>query len=492
MVKGYQFYFILILFIGFFAFNSCHNSSKKNAINQTCQRDWMGINDDQVLTVLAENSPISFFLYKGKNMGYEYEILHEFAKDYNLRIQVIMEQSLDSIYYHLNDCKGDIIACNLTHTSERTQYVNFTSPHSTTKQVLIQRKPKNWRHLKKSQLKDSLVTEVEQLRGKQIFVWQHSTYFKQLTKLNNLLKLNIQLVPITGDVTSEELIRMVSEGEIDYTVADENIAKLNLMYYNNIDIDLALSNEQNIAFATRKSSPMLLDTLNAWLEDPKNASTLGEIQRKYFDRSNLTKKALQPYSSVFNDGQLSPYDDIIKEESKSIGWDWRLISSIIYQESKFETYKVSWAGAFGIFQFMPSTAAAYGISPSSSAEAQIKAGIRKLKKNYDQWLDEIPDSTEAIYFTLATYNAGRGHIDDARALSEKYNKDPNRWFDNVNEILLKLSKPKYYKDPVVKNGYMRGIETYEYVTEVMERYKVYQHAFPNDSVQNPLLNIMIQ
>ena len=125
---------------------------------------------------------------------------------------------------------------------------------------------------------------------------------------------------------------------------------------------------------------------------------------------------------------MSPYDDIIKLESEKIGWDWRLIAAIIYQESKFETWKTSWAGAFGIFQFMPATAADYGISRNSSADAQIRAGVKKLNKNFNQWLEEISDSTEAMKFTLATFNSGRSHIDDARALCVKHGSDEDVWF----------------------------------------------------------------
>lgn len=291
----------------------------------------------------------------------------------------------------------------------------------------------------------------------------------------------MKIIPTEGDLITEELIRRVNSGEIDYTIADENVATINKYYYPNIDVSVKISEEQDIAFVLRKGSGTLLDTLNHWINDKKNRSTIGEVKRKYFDRKNLSKKANEQYSSLIPEGQLSPYDDIIKEESKKIGWDWRLIAAIIYQESKFETWKTSWAGAFGIFQFMPATAADYGISRNSSADAQIRAGVRKLNKNFNQWLEEISDSTEAMKFTLANFNAGRAHIDDARALCEKYEWDKDVWFGNVDKMLLNLSKPKYYRDEVVKNGYCRGIETYEYVIEVLQRFEEYKSAFPEEN-----------
>lgn len=441
-------------------------------------RDWHEIKEDSVLTILAENSPASYFIYRGKNMGFEYELLSEFAKDQNIRLKVTMVHNLDDLMHYLDSGVGDVIACNLTVTEERSTLIDFTTPHLFTHQVLIQRKPENYRKLSFSALQDSLVTELEQLKGKTIHVWKNSSYYNQIRYLNDQLELQLTIIPTDGDLITEELIRMVSEGEIDYTIADENIAKIDLRYYPNLDISLALSSEESIAFGVRKTSPQLKAQLNKWLTAKENQSTIGEVKRKYFERKNLSNKANQDYSSLSGD-ELSPYDAIIKRESDKIGWDWRLVASIIYQESKFETYKESWAGAFGIFQFMPNTAASYGISPTSSAEEQIVAGIEKLNKNYKEWLTEINDTSECIKFTLATFNAGRAHVDDARALCSVNNLNHCQWENNVGDMIKNLSKPTYYQNSVVKNGYCRGSETYEYVIEVMERYEEYKSAFPN-------------
>jgi peptidoglycan lytic transglycosylase F len=455
----------------------CYSCSEEAEIIQeapSCQRDWEEIEEDSVLTILAENSPASYFIYRGRNMGYEYELLYEFAKDMNIRIQVKMVNDLDTMFHLLNNCEGDIVAGNVTVTEKRLKFVDFSTPHMITHEVLVQRIPDETDTLTK------LVTQIEELKNKKIHVWKNSTYYEHIVKINEHLDLNLTIIPTEGNLITEELIRQVNDGEIDYTIADENVAKIDKYYYPNLDISLKISEKQEIAFVLRKGSGRLVDTLNHWINDRKNRSTIGEVKRKYFERKNLSKKANQQYSSLLKKGELSPYDDIIKRESKKLGWDWRLVSAIIYQESKFETWKRSWAGAFGIFQFMPATAADYGIGPGSSAEAQIIAGVRKLKKNYGQWLEEIPDSTEAIKFTLANFNSGRSHIDDARALCEKYDKDPQVWDDNVNKMLLNLSKPVYYRDKVVKNGYCRGTETYDYVIEILQRFQEYESAFPAD------------
>jgi membrane-bound lytic murein transglycosylase F len=456
---------------------SCGNEEEE--VKHACVRDWEEMRQDSVITILAENSTASYFVYRGRNMGYEYELLHEFAKDMNIRLQIRMVYDKDTMIHLLQNCEGDIIAANTTITPRRSEGLSFSVPHLLTKMVLIQRKPVNYRKMSDDALKDSLITQIPQLKGKTIHVWKHSTYFERIHEINSAFQLNMTIVGTDGDLVTEELIRQVSEGEIELTIADQNIAEVDLNFYPNIDIDMELSEDHEIAFALRKSSHQLLDTLNYWLQDPANKSTIGEVRRKYFERKNMANKANQDYSTL-KDGQLSPYDDLVKAECANYGWDWRLILAIMYQESKFETWKVSWAGAFGLFGFMPGTAEAYGISPSSSPEAQIRAALKKLDKNYDQWNEEIKDSLECMNFTLATFNAGRGHIDDARRLCEKYGKNKNVWTGHVNEMLLNLSKPMYYRDDLVKNGYCRGTETYNYIIDIRQRYEEYRAAFPDE------------
>lgn len=471
---------LLLILFPLVVFLSCEEPVT-GVFTPLCTRDWDEMRSDSVITLIAENSPVSYFVYRGRNMGYEYELLHEFAKDMNIRLQVKMVHDLDHMAGMLNNCEGDIIAANVAVRDDRKTAVDFSIPHMSTRMVLVQRKPGSYRKLSKDELMDSLVTDVSQLSGKKVHVWKNSTFYRQIMSINQSLNLGIEVVGTDGDLITDELIRQVSEGEIDFTITDENVALIVENFYPNLDISLEISQSEDIAFVMRKSSDKLRDTLNAWLTDPDNRSTIREVQRKYFERQNLSVKANKEFSSL-KDGQLSPYDDILKEECEKFGWDWRLIAAIMYQESKFETWKVSWAGAFGLFGFMPGTAEKYGISPSSSPQAQIHAALRKLTKNYWQWNVEIKDSSECINFTLATFNSGRGHIDDARALCEKYGKDQNKWNGNVADMILNLSKPQYYRDEVVKNGYCRGVETYEYIIEVRQRYEEYQAAFPDDSV----------
>ena len=161
-----------------------------------------------------------------------------------------------------------------------------------------------------------------------------------------------------------------------------------------------------------------------------------------------------------------------------MGWDWRLVKALIYQESKFNVNGKSWAGAIGLMQLMPATAKGLGVKDVHDPEQNIKAGITYLKRMYENW-NEIPDSIQRIKFSMASFNAGYGHVQDAQNLTKKYNGKELVWDNGVDYYILNLSKSKYYNDPVVKHGYVRGSEPYNYIIEIFNRYQHYKEFAEN-------------
>jgi membrane-bound lytic murein transglycosylase MltF len=177
---------------------------------------------------------------------------------------------------------------------------------------------------------------------------------------------------------------------------------------------------------------------------------------------------------------VSKYDDLIREFSNNINWDWRLLASLICQESQFKPDVISVAGAYGLMQIMPVTGRNFGIDITASPKNNIRAGIM-----YISWLNKlfeskVPDQQERLYFILAAYNAGPGHVLDAMRLAGKNGMDPQKWEGNVAVWLLKKSEPQYYRDSVVRNGYFRGKESVKFVSEVLDRFEHYKNIIPQE------------
>jgi membrane-bound lytic murein transglycosylase F len=444
--------------------------------------DLKTIKEKGVLRALIDYSSTSYFVYKGQPMGYEYELLETFANHIDVDLEVIPVKNMDDIISLLNTYQGDVIAANWTVTKERAKEVKFTQLNNLTEQVLIQRKPEGYQNMSKSKLNSKLLQSATDLAGKEIYVRKNSSFYSRLVNLSDEIGAEINIKTVDGDISTETLIEQVSKGEIDYTIADKNIARINTSFFNNIDISLSVSLKQRISWAVRKNSPDLAEAIDEWLTDFKKTVEFKYLYQKYFRNIySYRNRVISDFYSA-KSGIISPFDDIIKDKTKAIDWDWRLIASLIYQESQFDPSVVSWAGASGLMQLMPTTAKQLGIDSSSTNADQIEAGITYLKYLDKELKEKVFDPNERIKFVLAAYNVGLGHIWDAIRLAEKYELDPMVWDGNVADMLKNKSKPKYYKDPVVRHGYCRGREPYYYVKEVIERFKHYENVI--DSINS--------
>jgi membrane-bound lytic murein transglycosylase F len=359
-------------------------------------------------------------------------------------------------------------------TKPRTKKVAFTRYHNTTKQVLVQRRPQNWRKMKVHEIESELIRDPNELIGKTVYVRNGSAYLSRLNHLSDEIGGDINIVEADSNLNMEDLIEMVADGKIKYTVADENIAKLNQSYYSNLDISTELSLAQRIAWAVRKNSPILLKEINSWIDSMRRTADYYVIRKKYFENRRSYGTRLASDFLYHEGGQISEYDDLLKKYADSLKWDWRILASLIYQESQFDPTAQSWAGAVGLMQLMPSTAQMYEVADRTDPSENIEAGIKYLIYLDDFWKQYITSKTERIKFVLASYNIGLGHITDARKLAQKYGSDPNVWDDSVEFYLLQKSKSKYYNDDVVEYGYCRGIETVNYVKDILNRYNQYK------------------
>lgn len=468
---------LLVLTILVPGFQSCLLSGPKELENDSsllAEHDLEAIKTSGKLKVVIDYNSTNYFIYKGKPMGYQLEMLQELGNFLSVKVEVSVSNDMNKNFEDLCQGQIDLIATNLAITKERNENISYTEPHCFTRQVLVQRKYDQEDIHSITRGFNEIIRNQLELAGKTIYIQKGSAYYYRLKNLSDEIGDSINIVEIP-DYEAEQLIGLVATGEIDYTVCDENLARVNKNYYPNIDIETAISFPQKIGWAVRKNSPHLLDAVNNWMIGFKKSARYERIYQKYF----LNPRSMHLVDGGFNSligGQVSVYDDLIKSESKAFEWDWRLIASLIYQESRFTPTAESWAGAQGLMQLMPETAQVFGVRDVNSPEDNIRGGLKFLK-----WLDtrmqqRVEDPEERIKFVLASYNVGIGHVLDAMSLAEKNGKNPKIWEDNVDYYLLNKSNPAFFNDPVVKFGYCRGEEPYQYVKEILERYEHYKNV----------------
>jgi membrane-bound lytic murein transglycosylase F len=466
---------ILVFSLFFAAFVSCNQPRQVNfTTNPEVEIDLDAIKKRGYINVLVDNNSISYFIYKGQPMGYEYELLSNLAKELDVNLKIKITSGVERAIDQLNKGEGDILAFPLTTTKDRTQYLAFTRPHFNTYQVLVQRKPENWRRLGVDDIEKELIRNPVELVGKDVHVLPGTSFELRLKNLSEEIGGDINIKLDTTSAESESLIRKVALGEIPYTVADHMIASVNQSYYPNLDINTPLGVLQQVAWATRKNSPKLLESINTWLGRVKKEATFMVIYNRYYKSPRTSLSRMKSDYSSIGGNKLSPFDSLIKQGAKELNWDWRLLASLVYQESHFMPQGESWAGARGLMQLMPSTAKRFGAINLDDPKQSLKAGVGYLKYLENYWSKKVTDPGERLKFILASYNAGLTHIIDARKLAEKHGKDPNIWFDNVEYYLIKKSDPKFYRDPIVIAGYCKCEEPVNYVRDILERYDEYK------------------
>ncbi|KAA6324978.1 Membrane-bound lytic murein transglycosylase F [termite gut metagenome] len=412
------------------------------------------------LRILTLNDAMgSYFIYREQEMGYQYEIGQLFARSLGVKAQIKKVRNIGELSQKLLDGEGDIVLYNLPIAKELKDSLIYCGEENITYQVIVQQN--------RNSIKD-----VTELIGKEVYVTP-GKYYDRLVNLNNELGGGIQIRCEEADsVTTEILIAKVSKGEIAYTVCDARTAELNATYFPNLNTKLPISFDQRSSWAVRGSTPLLAIAVNEWYEKNRMSAEYLSIRKRYFElKKNM---ASSPILSL-QEGKISYFDELFKWHAKEMGWDWRLLAAIAFTESNFNPNVVSWAGAVGLMQLMPGTARAMGVPTGKENDPQASvAGASKYLALLEKKFRMIDDRKERYYFILASYNAGPGHIYDAMALAGKYGRNKYVWFGNVEHYILLKSSEEYYSDPVCKNGYFRGIETYNFVRKVNEHYERYK------------------
>ena len=467
---------IFIIFLFLIASPSCKNNSSVPHSGQTSFLDLDGMRERGKLIAVTDFNSTNYFIYKGEPMGFHYELLKQFSEFLNLNLEIITENDINKAFKMLNNGKTDLLAFDLTVNSSRRKEIRFTEPLNQTRQVLIQRKPGRWRSMTIDDIEKDIIRNQLELAGKSVYVQVGASSVECLKNLEDEIGDTINIIEVPYE--TEDLISMVARGDIEYAVCDENVATVNSGYFPIIDVATPVSFSQHLAWGIRKdNSDKLASVFNTWIARYMKTDSYALLYAKYFRNDRSNKIFNSDYYSI-GTGKVSPWDNLIRSFSDSIKWDWRLLASLIFQESRFDPTIKSWAGAVGLMQIMPETGKNFGIDIMASPENNMKAGILYINYLQKFFCDKIPDSTERLKFVLAAYNAGAGNIVDAMKLAGKNGKNPLLWNENVAFWLLKKSEPRYYNDPVVENGYCKGDESVNFVSQVLERFSEYKNIIP--------------
>lgn len=454
----------MVILLGILLF--LHACRKQQAPARVTQEplvyDLPHIREKGELTVLTLYSSTSYFIYRGEPMGFQYEPAQQFAASLGIKLTVEVAANVTELVDKLLAGEGDLIAYNLPVTREWKDTLLYCGEEVITQQVIVQSTARKGKPLQ----------DITQLVGKDVYV-KPGKHEDRMINLDQELGGGIRIHAVPNDsVTLEDLIAQVARGEIEFTVCDNDVARLNKTYYPGLDINLTVSFDQRSSWAVRKECTELAEAVNSWHEANVTSPAYTASTKRYFE---ISKSILHTPILSISDGRISHFDELFRKYSGELGWDWRLLASLAYTESNFDPNAVSWAGARGLMQLMPGTARAMGVpaGKEQDPEENVKAAVKYLVLTARS-LSTIPDEKERLKFILAAYNAGLGHIYDAMALAEKYGKNKYVWQDNVETYILLKSNEEYFNDPVCKNGYFRGRETYNFVREVTSRFETYR------------------
>jgi membrane-bound lytic murein transglycosylase F len=413
------------------------------------------VQSDGVLRVLTRNSATTYYEGPFGSTGLEYDLAAGFANYLQVRLEIEVPDTLSQILLDIQAGTADMAAAGLTVTEERKQLLNFSNSYQRITPQLVyrvgSRSPRNLGDLQGSFEVVANSSHAERLRGLQEEYPDMS--FQE----------NQQLEP-------EQLLNLVWEQIIDYTVADSNEVAISRRFYPELRVAFDISQPEPLAWAFPPGEDRsLVDKANEYLQSLRNSGELDQLLEKYYGYvTDFDYVGTRRYMQHIEQ-RLPRYQAWFEQAGEETGIDWRLLAAIGYQESHWNPKAVSPTGVRGLMMLTQDTMKQLGIEKSRhDAQASIQGGaryIRQVKNRIPKRIGE-PDRT---LMALAAYNVGFGHLEDARILAQRDGADADKWVD-VKEYLPLLSQKKWYKQ--VKHGYARGHEPVRYVENIRSYYDI--------------------
>ncbi len=411
------------------------------------------------LRVITRNSPETYFLWRGELLGFEYELMRRFASLHNLKLEMVVADSYDEMLTMLKEGRGDMIAAGLSRTQDRLAKIKQQKMQSSIRYNRVS-------ELLVAHKESPTINHLADLKGRVITLRRTSSFWQTAQQLVKEYK--VTLVAADELLATEILISQVVDKTIDLTIADSNLVAIEKNFRDEIITPLKLKDNVPYAYVTRNNNPQLLSSLNEFIRQHYRKTFYNVVKNKYFKNSTNQNKLRESRLQVGSD--LSPYDNIIKNNVTEYNFDWRLIVSQMYQESRFDPLASNSTGAKGLMQMLPRTAKELGVTNLTEPEQAISSGIRYLNWTRDRFSKDLPVQ-EQIFFSLASYNAGFGHVKDAQRLARQLGLRDDKWFNHVEKAMLLLQQKEYYKK--ARFGYVRGTEPVNYVRDIHQRYLSY-------------------
>lgn len=433
--------------------------AERHAIDDTREvRDWNAIKEAGYLRMVTVTGPTTYYLWRGERLGFEHELVELFAKAHGLELEVVVAPSSSHLADWLQGGRGDLISASWFATQDRAaRGLAFSDPYLEVKQTFVTALDP--------------VGSVGQLAGREVVVSGAASQAQTLQEMARTSGLQPRLV----DRLTTAILGDVAQGIYDATLVDSHLAELAAQFDERLLLGLQLEPVEGLRWAVAADHGELKRELNAFLARERRGYDFNILHRKYFQNERRMRR--QHEDRITGD-DLSPYDDVVRTELREVAGgaiDWRLVVAQMYQESGFDPKSSSYAGARGLLQVLPRTAREVGADPARlhEPESGIRAGVRYLEWTWNRFPDLAPGPR--LWFALAAYNAGAGHVREARRVARQLDLDANAWFDNVERGMLQLAEEPWASQSM--HGYVRAAEPVRYVRQIRDRYRAYLDHF---------------
>lgn len=443
-----------------------NNFLTKHKVKALTQRDsdWASIKKSGFIRFLTYNGPTSYFMWKGVLMGFDYDLAMKFAEKHKLELQLVVVPYHESLNDWLKVGRGDFAGASTTITTARMeQGVSFTAPYIEIPEQVL------------SNNKGAPIESIADLNGRTLTLRAYSAFIETAKTLQRS-GIDVTIETAKPDVSYEQIINMVADGDVDVTIVDATAAEIGASLRKELIAGPLLSDPLPQGWMVVAGNDSLRKKLDRFITGFRNSDNYAKKVDTYFKPNKSIGEKLAGKLQPGKD--LSPYDKLVKHAARKHEFDWRMIVAQMWQESSFNPKAESPVGAQGLLQVMPRTAEEVGFPPPLfEPERGIAAGVKYMEWIRDRFEPGI-SLENRLWFSLAAYNAGIGHLYDAQRLASELGLDPDIWFDNVEVAMLKLSEPRYFEK--ARYGYVRGAEPVHYVRNISKLYQAYTEIAPGE------------